>query len=307
MRVSIKAGTGQLVVVALVSWVCGVTRRATAAARPGRYPVVDLGPLAKTYTGIRGVDAVVVLSQPGEVNARRTRMRALMAAHGIRNAQWRETFTGAEWMERWRARDFAWDAAYSRLDAARQAAINEGSAEPPWRMWRWTSQWQSVVVAWRVFLASNMSVALFLEDDVDLSRTFVRDVERALAVVPADWETLRLGNCEPRRARVLAGAPNVWESISMSCLDSYLLNARNVGRILDCLDLPSHPVSNPDLILNNCLDEKDHHGMRSYSVIPRIAGQMHLVRRFTGNWTHKYFQQLFNHIPQEYGEIPALH
>eukprot|EP00727_Mastigamoeba_balamuthi_P010840 m51a1_g6379 hypothetical protein (331) ;mRNA; f:147386-148378 len=328
--------TSQRVVTALLSWACGAAFcvlcfafwapgpalpceppaepyrpnwTSPAPARPGQYPVVDLRPLSRADTGIRGVDAVVVFSQPGEANARRTRMRAVLAAQGIRNAQWRDSFVGVEWLAHWRAGNFTWDAAYSRFDPARQAVNNEKwpYGEPAWRLWRCTSMWQSFVVGWRAFVASGLDVALFFEDDVDLSRTFVRDVERALQRVPRDWAMLRLGNCEPTKGKVLAAAPNIYRSVSMTCLDSYLLNARNMRQLMDCFDLTDDPVGNPDLILDKCWAEKGRHGIRSYTVIPRIAGQMHLVPKSTGNWTHRYLERLFSVIPKEMDKLPNLH
>eukprot|EP00727_Mastigamoeba_balamuthi_P002085 m51a1_g11874 hypothetical protein (242) ;mRNA; r:561349-562273 len=240
-----KAGTGHLVVVALFSRVLGISFSRLWSI-PTTTPAFAVPPLIKTDTGIKGVDAVVVFSQPGEMNARRTRMRAMLAALNIRNAQWRDLFNGIEWLDHWRAGNFTWVASYSPVAA----------------------------------------------------------VELALSRVPEDWATLRLGNCEPPRAKVLAAAHNIYESISMSCLDSYLLNAKNMKHIMDCID---HPIGNPDRILNDCLAEKGHHGIKSYSVIPKISGQIHLERRYTGNWTHRYFQDLFNHIPQEYGKNTYLH
>lgn len=129
-----------------------------------------------------------------------------------------------------------------------------------------TGCWLSHYMLWNTLTRLPDEHVLVLEDDVELDVDFVEQFERALVYVPQDFDLLYVGSCCVGGHRAMIVGPRAVETKHVQCTHAYVIAKKCLPFLLRTFRKVWAPI---DIQLQ--LEALPH--LKSYAVIPRIAGQ----------------------------------
>ncbi|KZT38753.1 hypothetical protein SISSUDRAFT_1046494 [Sistotremastrum suecicum HHB10207 ss-3] len=163
------------------------------------------------------------------------------------------------------------------------------------------SCWDSHARIWRQMIEKGESVAIVLEDDVDMEFDIEAQLRTMWPALPPDWDIVMLGHCwsEEYRSAPLPGSSKLRLMHHTLCTHAYAVSRRGAMQLIRHLRSPDIAYSRP--IDHAMKDLAQMHRVKTLSVYPQVViqtkdGKSDIVGNRNNDWKEQLVDSTLERI-----------